>query len=118
MANLRLSRFLRSVTVAIAVVLAAQAQAGDSGSPVPVSRAGKPGPPMLLGTSVTSDQDNQLVKSLGFSHAQTDSDHLTVNEPEPGHWDWTSADAGLAAMQKAGMKWQYFPHFHRSEEHT
>ncbi len=67
---------------------------------------------MLLGTSVMSDQDNLLVKSLGFSHAQTDSDHLTVNEPEPGRWDWTSADAALAAMQKAGMKWQYFPHFH------
>jgi hypothetical protein len=67
---------------------------------------------MLLGTSVMDEQNNQLVKSLGFSHAQTDSDHLTVNEPAPGRWDWTSADAGLATMQKAGMKWQYFPHFH------
>ncbi len=67
---------------------------------------------MLLGTSVMTDQENRLVKSLGFSHAQTDSDHLTVNEPGPGRWDWTNADAGLAAMQKAGMKWQYFPHFH------
>jgi hypothetical protein len=67
---------------------------------------------MLLGTSVMSEQNNLLVKSLGFSHAQTDSDHLTVNEPEPGRWDWTNADAGLAAMQKVGMKWQYFPHFH------
>jgi hypothetical protein len=95
----------------IAVVFATQTQAVDSGVPAPVPRAGKPGPPMLLGTSVGSDQNNQLVKSLGFSHAQTDSDHLTVNEPEPGRWDWTSADAGLAAVQKAGMKWQYFPHF-------
>ncbi len=100
------------VVCLLAVVFAGQTQAGDSGSPVPVPRAGKPGPPMLLGTSVMSDQNNLLVKSLGFSHAQTDSDHLTVNEPEPGRWDWTSADAGLAAMQKAGMKWQYFPHFH------
>jgi len=91
----------------IAVVFATQTQAVDSGVPAPVPRAGKPGPPMLLGTSVGSDQNNQLVKSLGFSHAQTDSDHLTVNEPEPGRWDWTSADAGLAAVQKAGMKWQY-----------
>ena len=66
---------------------------------------------MLLGTSVGSDQNNRLVKSLGFSHAQTDSDHLSVNEPAPGRWDWAGADAGLAAMQKAGMKWQYFPHF-------
>jgi hypothetical protein len=66
---------------------------------------------MLLGTSVMSDQNNQLVKSLGFSHAQTDSDHLTVNELERGRWDWTNADAGLAAVQKAGMRWQYFPHF-------
>ena len=66
---------------------------------------------MLLGTSVMDDQKNQVVKSLGFSHGQTDSDRLTVNEPEPGHWDWTNADAGLASMQKAGMKWQYFPHF-------
>src|ERR1017187_7387715 len=87
MANLRLTRFLRSVTVAIAVALAGQTQAGDSGSPVLVPRAGKPGPPMLLGTSVMSEQDNLLVRSIGFSHAQTDSDHLTVNEPEPGRWD-------------------------------
>jgi len=91
----------------MAVVLAASAQTNDA-----VPRAGKPGPPMLLGTSVMSPSENDLVKSLGFSHAQTDSDHLTVNEPEPGHWDWTNADAGLAAMQRAGMKWQYFPHFH------
>jgi len=71
---------------------------------------------MLLGTSVMSEQNNLLVKSLGFSHAQTDSDHLTVNEPAPGRWDWTNADAGLAAMQQAGMKWQYFPHFHWAPE--
>ena len=96
----------------MAVVFAAQAQPPDAGGTVVVPRAGKPGPPMLLGTSVMSQPENHLVKSLGFSHAQTDSDHLTVNEPEPGRWDWTNADAGLAAMQEAGLKWQYFPHFH------
>jgi len=95
-----------------AMALAGPVRGGDSGVATPVPRAGKPGPPMLLGTSVMSDENNQLVKVLGFSHAQTDSDHLTVNEPKPGRWDWTSADAGLAAMQRAGMKWQYFPHFH------
>jgi hypothetical protein len=55
---------------------------------------------------------NRLVKSLGFSLSQTDSDHLTVNETEPGVWDWASADAGLEACRKAGLKWQYFPHWH------
>ena len=90
-------------------------------APSPAPRAGQPGPPMLLGTSVmdaplgTHYMDarrNALVKSLGFSHLQTDSDHLSVNEPEPGRWDWTDADKGLAAAREAGLKWQYFPHFH------
>ncbi len=78
----------------------------------PIPRAGKPGPPMLLGTSVMTDDQNRVAKSIGFSHSQTDSDHLTVNETAPGVWDWSQADAGLAAMKKAGMGWQYFPHFH------
>jgi hypothetical protein len=76
-----------------------------------VARAGKPGPRMLSGTSVMSPAENQLAKSIGFSHSQTDSDHLIVNEISPGVWDWTNADAGLAAMKAAGMGWQYFPHF-------
>ncbi len=80
--------------------------------PVPVKRAGKPGPPMMLGTSVMNDLQNHLAKSLGFSLSQTDSDHLTVNETSPGVWDWASADAGLEASRKAGVKWQYFPHYH------
>lgn len=82
----------------------------------PVERSAKPGPHMLLGTSVMSDDQNQVVKSIGFSHSQTDSDHLTVNETSPGVWDWSQADAGLAAMKKAGMQWQYFPHFHFAPE--
>lgn len=84
--------------------------------PVPVPRAGKPGPPMLLGTSVMSDGRNRLVRSLGFTLSQTDSDHLTTNEVTPGHWDWTHADAELAACRRAGLRWQYFPHFHWAPE--
>ncbi|MBM3501985.1 MAG: hypothetical protein FJX74_25305, partial [Armatimonadetes bacterium] len=80
--------------------------------PVPVPRAGRTGPPMMLGTSVMGAAQNRLVKSLGFSLSQTDSDHLTVNETEPGVWDWAAADAGLAACRKAGLGWQYFPHYH------
>ena len=74
---------------------------------------------MVLGTSDVkifrdpmSQSQNELIKSLGFSFEQTQSDHLRVNEPEPGHWDWSKGDAGLAEVQAAGMKWQYFPHFH------
>ncbi|MBI2302197.1 MAG: family 14 glycosylhydrolase [Armatimonadetes bacterium] len=80
--------------------------------PPPVQRAGKPGPPMLMGTSVMGARQNKLVRELGFSLSQTDSDHLTVNETAPGQWDWTAADAGLASCQDAGLEWQYFPHFH------
>jgi len=80
--------------------------------PVPVQRAGTPGEPMVLGTSVMGHSQNLLVKSLGFSLSQTDSDHLTVNETAPGVWDWSSADAGLEACRKAGLRWQYFPHWH------
>jgi hypothetical protein len=78
----------------------------------PVPRPKTDSPRMLLGTSVMSDDQNQVAKSIGFSHSQTDSDHLTVNETSPGVWDWSQADAGLATMKKAGMQWQYFPHFH------
>lgn len=80
--------------------------------PAPVPRAGLPGPPMLLGTSVMTAGRNRIVKALGFSLSQTDSDHLNVNETAPGQWDWTHADAELAACRRAGLKWQYFPHFH------
>ncbi|MHB8864725.1 MAG: family 14 glycosylhydrolase [Pirellulaceae bacterium] len=84
----------------------------ESSVPTPVPRAGRPGAPLELGTSVMNRENNLLVKSLGFSSAQTDSDHLTVNQPEPDQWDWKDADAGLKAMREAGMRWQYFPHFH------
>lgn len=92
--------------------LVAHAQPGNTNAAPAVPRAGKAGPPMWLGTSVMSDDNNRLVRALGFSHLQTDSDHLTVNEPQPGVWDWSRADAGLAAAQASGMGWQYFPHFH------
>jgi hypothetical protein len=77
-----------------------------------VPRAGRPGKPMTMGTSVMGAAQNRLVRSLGFSLSQTDSDHLTVNEVEPGVWDWSAADAGLEACRKAGLNWQYFPHYH------
>ena len=77
-----------------------------------VKRAGTPGPPMVLGSSVGTFRDSRALASLGFKLLQTDSDHLTVNETEPGKWDWTSADTGLATAQKVGAQWQYFPHFH------
>jgi len=80
--------------------------------PPPVARAGRPGEPMMLGTSVMGGAQNRLVRALGFSLSQTDSDHLTVNETAPGVWDWTAADAGLEACRRAGLRWQYFPHWH------
>jgi Glycosyl hydrolase family 14 len=80
--------------------------------PPPVPRAGKPGPPLMLGTSVAGSGWNKLVKSLGFSVLQTDSDHLDVNETSPGVWDWSAADQGLAACRRVGVGWQYFPHYH------
>lgn len=84
----------------------------DTSAVVPVARAGKAGPPMLLGSSVGSTRQNRILVSLGFKLLQTDSDHLTVNEVAPGQWDWSSADAGLASARAAGAQWQYFPHFH------
>jgi hypothetical protein len=100
------------LAVGIACWMAATVAAPGQAPGIVVPRAGQPGPRMLMGTSVMDAAQNQLVKSLGFTFAQTDSDHLTVNEPQPGLWDWTTADSGLAAMQAAGMKWEYFPHFH------
>jgi hypothetical protein len=79
---------------------------------VPVARAMKSGPPMVLGSSVGDKRQNRILASLGFKLLQTDSDHLTTNEVEPGKWDWAAADAGLASAQLVGAAWQYFPHFH------
>jgi hypothetical protein len=84
----------------------------DRGEAITVERAAKHGPPMLMGSSVGSGRQNRVLASLGFSLLQTDSDHLTVNETEPGRWDWGAADAGLEAAHKVGAAWQYFPHFH------
>ncbi|MHB1460339.1 MAG: family 14 glycosylhydrolase [Armatimonadota bacterium] len=79
---------------------------------VPVRRAMKPGPPMLLGSEAGQGRINRMLASLGFDYLQTDDDHLTVNELAPGKWDWSVGDAGLAAAQAAGVAWQYFPHFY------
>lgn len=78
----------------------------------PALRAGKPGKPMMLGSSVMGAAQNKLAKNLGFTLLQTDSDHLSTNEIKPGIWDWKAADSGLAACERAGVGWQYFPHFH------
>lgn len=78
----------------------------------PLPRVGKPGPAMMMGSSVGSPRQNRILASLGFTLLQTDSDHLTVNEVSPGKWDWSAADEGLALARKAGVAWQYFPHFH------
>lgn len=81
-----------------------------------VSRAGKPGKAMTLATNVMTHPQNKLVKSLGFSILQTDSDHLSTNEVSPGVWDWSDADRGLEASMRVGLRWQYFPHFHWANE--
>lgn len=77
-----------------------------------MARAAKPGPPMLQGSSVGDRRQARILVSLGFNLLQTDSDHLTVNETDPGKWDWAAADAGLEMARAAGAAWQYFPHFH------
>ncbi len=102
-----------AIICGFAVATSARAQPSNAAESPIVPRAGQPGPRMWMGTSVMPDQaQNLLLKSLGFAMGQTDSDHLTVNEPFPSLWDWKDADAGLAAMRAAGMNWQYFPHFH------
>ncbi len=79
---------------------------------VPIKRAMRSGPPMLLGSEAGQGRMNRMLASLGLDYLQTDDDHLTVNELAPGRWDWSAGDAGLAAAQAAGVAWQYFPHFH------
>ncbi|MHB1001489.1 MAG: family 14 glycosylhydrolase [Armatimonadota bacterium] len=82
----------------------------------PVHRAGKPGKPMVMGSSVMSASQNLLMKKLGFTMLQTDSDHLATNQIAPGVWDWQAADSGLTACKRAGIGWQYFPHFQWANE--
>jgi hypothetical protein len=79
----------------------------------PVKRAVVPGEPLVLGTSV---QNVGMLKSLGFTLFQTDSDHLTVNETSPGVWDWSQADEALEICRRCEVDWQYFPHFHWAPE--
>jgi len=82
----------------------------------PIQRAGKPGKRMMMGSSVMSLHNSRLLKHLGFTLLQTDSDHLTVNETSPGVWDWTHADSELETCKEIGVGWQYFPHFHWAPE--
>lgn len=84
--------------------------------PAPVPRAGKPGEPLLLGSSVMAPLNNRILRKAGFSLLQTDSDHLAVNVDANGNWDWASANSGLANAKDAGAKWQYFPHYHWAPE--
>jgi len=81
----------------------------------PVKRAGKPGPRMMLGTSVMSDEQNQIVKSLGFTLLQSggSAENISVSENQ---WDWSLSDKHLATCRKAGLKCQYFAVFHWAPE--
>lgn len=70
------------------------------------------GEPMLMATSAAGNEENwALLRELGFSIFQTDSDHLTTNEVAPGVWDWTHYDAALATARQYGGYWQFFTHF-------
>lgn len=105
---------LITVTTGVGICLGLEKDVSPCSAPCNklVRRAGRPGPPMMLGTHIMEDEQNQIVKSLGFTLAQSDSDHLSVNETKPNQWEWSRADKGLASSRKAGFKWQYFPHFH------
>jgi hypothetical protein len=69
---------------------------------------------MILATYVGHGLDAkswQLLKELGFTIFQTDSDHLSTNETAPGQWDWTNFDQALAQTRAQGVEWMFFPHF-------
>jgi hypothetical protein len=72
----------------------------------------KIGEPMLLSTTIaTNEADWTLLRDLGFTLFQTDSEHLSTNEVAPGKWDWTTYDAMLDAVRRNGGNWLFFPHF-------
>lgn len=83
--------------------------------PPPVARGGKPGPRMALSTSLGGEAQNHIVHRLGFTRAQTDSDHLSANESEPGIWKW-EFDGDRDSCLQAKLDWQYFPHYHWGAE--
>ncbi len=87
-----------------------------------ISREGKPdadpyagpravGERMLLTTSVPAANEIPLVASAGFTLLQTDSDHLSTNEVQPGRWDFGVLDSALRQTRNAGLDWCLFPHF-------
>lgn len=65
---------------------------------------------MLLSTSYSSRADMQILKGMGFTLFQSDSDHLTTEEIGPRKWDFQRADTARQVVQRLGLDWCYFPH--------
>jgi hypothetical protein len=85
--------------------------AGGKPAENPYTRPRKPGERMILTTSVASSADMLLAASAGFTLFQSDSDHLSTDETQPGVWDFTQAQQDMRTLGNMGLDWCYFPHF-------
>ncbi|MHB9032411.1 MAG: hypothetical protein ACYC6L_05130 [Anaerolineae bacterium] len=78
----------------------------------------KLGEPLILATSVPGKPDDPssvknslLLRELGFTIFQTDTDHTSTNEIAPDEWDWADYDQALDMVRRVGGQWLLFPHF-------
>lgn len=86
-------------------------RAGGKPGENPYTRPRKPGERMILTSSVASPADMLLAASAGFTLFQSDSDHLTSDETQPGVWDFSQAEQDMRNLRGMGLDWCYFPHF-------
>lgn len=65
---------------------------------------------MVLSTNTSSAAEMQLLAQCGFTLFQTDSEHLSTEEVQPGVWDFGVANGARQTVQRLGLDWCYYPH--------
>lgn len=81
---------------------------GSSGDVYGAAR--KDGDRMILSTSMAGASDMQILRNVGFTLFQTDSDHLSTEEQAPGKWNWSGPVAAAKLADLMGDGWCYFEH--------
>ncbi len=58
------------------------------------------------------EEDFPVLRELGFTFLQVESNHINTNETALNKWDWSEAGYLFAKIKKKGFKVTYFPHWH------
>jgi hypothetical protein len=71
----------------------------------------KPGTRVVFSFGGAKPEWFPMLRLLGFSIWQYDTEHLASNEISPGQWDWTAAEEVYEQARREGFLFALFPHW-------